>query len=198
VKTCTKCGVEKAESAYFKYSGRPGLRPSCKECMRKVRPADNPETRKAWLRETVTHRSTWQKEYYAKNKTACADRVKASRAKKIDQYSTYRKQWVSENPERLRELAREHRKANPDMYREYKVRRRLAETRATPVWANIDAIRAWYTFASVTPGVHVDHIVPLNSPIVCGLHCEFNLQLLPANENMSKGNRHWPDMPDFM
>jgi hypothetical protein len=163
--------------------------------MQKGRSPENPETRRAWLNKTIERRKAWQKDYYSKNKDACYARVKASRLKKLDRYAEYQKRWMSENSERLLELAREHRKAHPEIYREYKVRRRLIETRATPSWANMDAIRAWYAFASVTPGVHVDHIVPLNSTLVCGLHCEFNLQLLPASENMSKGNRHWPDMP---
>jgi hypothetical protein len=49
--------------------------------------------------------------------------------------------------------------------------------------------------ASTVPGTHVDHIVPLVSKFVCGLHCEANLQLLPGPENQRKGNRVWPDMP---
>jgi hypothetical protein len=54
-------------------------------------------------------------------------------------------------------------------------------------------IRAYEKAAEM--GLTVDHVVPLKSPLVCGLHCEANLELIPANDNFRKGNRHWPDMP---
>lgn len=78
--------------------------------------------------------------------------------------------------------------------------RRARRMMATPAWVDGDAILAFYAEAnrlSIETGTvhHVDHIVPLTSKLVCGLHCEHNLQVLPGVENLRKHNRHWPDKP---
>jgi 5-methylcytosine-specific restriction endonuclease McrA len=74
--------------------------------------------------------------------------------------------------------------------------RRALELSATPPWlsdsqrAAIKAIYAESTRLERETGIprHVDHIVPLKHPDVCGLHVPLNLQVLTASENLSKNN----------
>lgn len=101
--------------------------------------------------------------------------------------------WRAENADKVKE------KANSPEMRAYRSARRAKEKKATPGWANSFIITEMYDLASErakATGVawHVDHIVPLQSKRVCGLHCEANLRVIPADENAKKGNRHWPDM----
>lgn len=123
--------------------------------------------------------------------------------------------WAKKNPERVRELQRDWVLRNPEKTKQYRRRwaqthaavcveyvaaRRATKRLASPAWADRDAIRAAYTAArerTALTGVthHVDHIVPLKSPQVCGLHTEANLQVLPAAVNAAKKNTYWPDMP---
>lgn len=134
----------------------------------------------------------------------------------------YVKSWQAKNIGRRREIANACRKRKHDAervavnyarwYAGTKVngryanmvargaRRRAVEIKATPSWANPFFIAEVYDLAhrrTKSTGIewHVDHIVPLQSDLVCGLHVERNLDCIPAFENLSKHNRRWPDMP---
>ena len=75
-------------------------------------------------------------------------------------------------------------------YKDYLAQRDLA----TPKWADLQAIDTIYQmarFKTIETGIphHVDHIVPLRSEFVSGLHVGWNLQIITATENLKKGNR---------
>lgn len=118
-------------------------------------------------------------------------------AKTIDEKKVYMRRiaaWVQKNPKRYKEYARKTRRSNPLPYRLKVQLRRRKYRLATPAWANKYKIAEIYKEAAIK-GKEVDHIVPLVSHLVCGLHCEANLQLLSVSENRRKSNRRWPDMP---
>lgn len=78
-------------------------------------------------------------------------------------------------------------------------RRRATKLQAAVAWGDKKKVDDFYLAAqrlSRELGViyHVDHVVPLTSKRVCGLHNEFNLQLLPGLDNLRKHNRTWPNM----
>ena len=109
--------------------------------------------------------------------------------------------WVRNNPEKYRIYARKTRERNQEHYRLKVQLRRRRHRIATPNWASQEKIKDVYQQAmrlTVETGVRyeVDHIVPLQNSLVCGLHWEGNLQVISATENRRKNNRHWPDMPD--
>ncbi len=75
------------------------------------------------------------------------------------------------------------------------MKRQVTKRRATPPWANLAAIQAVYIDAArITreTGIkhEVDHIIPISSDVVCGLHVDYNLQILTSFANKSKGNRY--------
>lgn len=39
----------------------------------------------------------------------------------------------------------------------------------------------------------IDHIIPLNHPLVCGLSVTWNMVAIPARVNARKGNKWFPD-----
>lgn len=134
-------------------------------------------------------------EKYARKLAARKKTYEKNKAKVLAQAAIYR----TAHKEEERAARKAHYQRNKDRVLEIAAAyRRAIKKRAIPAWADLSKIAeiydaaAWITEQSGEP-FEVDHIVPLNSPHVRGLHCEANLEILPASENRSKSNSWWPD-----
>lgn len=75
------------------------------------------------------------------------------------------------------------------------LRRRIIQKLATPKWANPILMARFHKLRIETERItgvrhDVDHIIPLQGVLVCGLNCEANLRVIPASENRSKSNKY--------
>jgi hypothetical protein len=112
-----------------------------------------------------------------------------------------KRQWYAQNAERHKETVRRWQEQNREKINAFVAKRRAAKKQAIAAWADLNAIKQIYFKAAkltkLTGIPHqVDHIYPLQSDYMCGLHVEINLQIITKTENAAKGNRTWPDQLD--
>jgi len=169
MKLCTKCGLSLLEDQFYAdRQKRDGLSSSCKTCRAPYMKGSGLEASKRWKERNKDH----IKMYKQSLRTG---------PKKRD-------------PEAPLRAKRKWKKVHPELVRADRARRRAANYQAVAKWANNFFIQEAYRLARLRSKLfgfkwHVDHIVPLRSPVVCGLHVETNLQVIPASANFSKGNR---------
>jgi len=105
------------------------------------------------------------------------------------------RQYRANNIERLKDTNRKYYQANKSAFYEHAARKRALKRRAVPKWYDYEKIKRVYEEARKR-GWHVDHIVPLVSDKVCGLHTYDNLQILEPELNLTKNNHWWPEMAE--
>lgn len=219
LKTCSRCNEEK-EIDFF-----PKHRTLCKSCWsiyRKEFKAKNKNKIKAYMNEYRQRPESKEKKrkldkiYYENNKEKVSIKNKDWYLSNRNRMLEYKKNWYLSNKPKCKENSIKWAKSNSEKIREYKrlydkhnsdkscaktQKRNAAKLRATPLWANDFFIKEAYHLAKIRTEItgfnwHVDHLVPLRNKLVCGLHCEYNLQVIPASENISKSNKYWPNMPE--
>ena len=111
------------------------------------------------------------------------------------------------NPELFRERSRDYMRKHRSqlgeserlsIWRRQRADRRASVNKAKPKWLSGPQkahIKRTYRLAQLMGEItdqqyHVDHIMPLRGEDVCGLHVPWNLQVIPAEINLQKGNSH--------
>lgn len=192
MKLCITCKAEKSLSEFYKRKDSPdGYRNDCKICRSACSLKNhyaNHEVKKEKLRLAYEKRK-------AANPNLSADLYAKNREKSLE----YSKAYYEANVEERKAKQRHWSKTNRDTANALAKRYKLKKLNATPAWlseSQLLHIKCKYQLAAMLNihGVeawHVDHIVPIRGKDVCGLHVPWNLRVIPAKDNMTKGNRLW-------
>jgi hypothetical protein len=151
-------------------------------------------------------------EYARLNSDKIKLKSKLYRENNIENVLEYELKYREDNREILAEKARnyyslnrdnclarlnEYRKNNPEKFTALNAKRRAAKLNATPEWLTkeqLQEIEELFLCAKMFKlytgeEYHVDHIIPLQGNNVCGLHVPWNLQVIPAKDNLTKSNK---------
>ena len=165
-----------------------------------------------WRAKNPEKQAAINKKYDEKNRDKRSAYAKQYRKDNPEKVKALFESWAKANPEKIKGYMQKASKAwherNPDyqsnFYKAHKeryvaarARRRAAQDSATPSWLTaIDKamIQEMYDVSEaryIQTGIkhHVDHIVPINGKGVAGMHVPWNLQVITAHENLSKGWR---------
>lgn len=208
IKTCTRCKTEKPFDDFYKNRAqKDGLSNWCRGCNKGYQNRYNQDNKekiakhcKQYYRNNKEHRLECMKEHYQANKEQKLEYQKQYYLGNKEKIVKRRKQYYLDNKEKKVEYNKQHYRDNKAYYYAHNAKRRAAKLEATPNWLTKEDwwyINEMYYLAkkrSERSGFkwHVDHIIPLQGKTVCGLHIPWNLQLLPAEENLSKYNSFTP------
>ena len=191
VKCCNKCDTAKPFNEFHKSKQhRDGYSPVCKVCKKaynkkyyEENKSQIMEQKRKYYSENQEAMLSQKKEYYNSNKDLILKKVK-----------TYRKN----NKQKISELKSKYQRENRHKTNRVGADKRARKRNATPSWLTAvhkEEMNNLYWLAQDLRAIsgedyHVDHIVPLAGKDVCGLHVPWNLQVLPSDINISKGNRY--------
>jgi len=201
-KVCPKCGKRKSLSEFHSRGGRQKslLKSRCKDCSRE-------EARirvHKWNQNNAIEHRRKVKQWRLNNPDKKRAMDAQYRAKNRDTLKVRKNTWYLANKHLIRSKRAAYGKLwqqrNKGRVVHYVRLRQIRKLQATPPWVNLKQIETVYELAAFLckktgNDYHVDHVVPLQSSIVCGLHCPANLRIILRSENQSKGNKTWPDMP---
>lgn len=185
---CSRCGQEKSADRFYLY------KPACKDCLA----AERARWHAANKEKSLAISQAWKLRNGEQLKDYGARRRVSMRAERNAQSIA----WRAANKAKVKEYNADYLQSNRAAQNARVMQRHAAKRNAVPGWANKERMAEIYARAArvsmeLGQRFDVDHIVPLQSQLVCGLHVEANLQILDYQSNLRKGNRVWPDMPEI-
>jgi hypothetical protein len=204
-KICKQCNLEKPLEEFPKRKdSKDGHYYYCKECnYARVKKwnEENPDKKKLqsrkWKKENSDKVKALSVVYYQENKENLDIKKKQWKENNKEYLSQKRKEDYAANKEIELARQKEYRKNNRIKLNAKAAYERAAKGQATPKWLTKDHktfIEIQYQMAKLLEdrmGVkyHVDHIHPLQNESICGLHVPWNLRVIPAVDNIRKGNK---------
>ena len=195
-KKCSKCCNVLCVVAFSKNaSSKDGFCVNCKTCMKK--------SLKEWNEANPEKKKARKSRYHEKNKAFVNNKSKLWRESNPKKFAEVVLKCHKLNPESVLKAKIKWQKNNPHKGAAAASKRRASKLKSIPQWIDLEfetfVIDEAYKISSMRSKLtgikhHVDHIVPLQSDYVCGLHYSANLRVITASENQSKNNRYWPGM----
>ena len=166
-----------------------GYHYTCKQC-KNIQGKAYKEENKDKIKESSA-------QYYLEKKEVISVRNKEWKENNKELIAIKRKEYHEKNKDMQSEKAKVRRQNNKPNYNAKAAAERAAKKNATPKWLTKDHktfIEIQYQMAKYLEDrmgeeYHVDHIHPLQNDSVCGLHVPWNLRVIPAFDNLSKGNK---------
>lgn len=146
-----------------------------------------------WYQNNKERLKSERKERYEANKERDLQIKKEWKAKNSQRVKEKNREWYLKNRDSVLEKQKTYKENNKHIGAAQTAHRRAKQRMATPKWFDREEVKYIYKIAKERDLV-VDHIVPLRSEKVCGLHTQDNLRCISAELNTRKSNSYWPDM----
>lgn len=199
---CKRCNESKPRTSFgFDKNRSTGLSCYCKNCKntlgaKRYKKNKNEISIKAKIyRDANIEKIKMQKIiFYEKNKNKILNSQKIYRNENHEKLSIYSKNYRDclENKVSRSLYLDKYRVDKKYVINAANAKSRYLETNFLPPWFEYEKVLLVYKKAQQY-GFDVDHIVPIKSKTVCGLHCWDNLQLLDKSLNSKKGNHEYPN-----
>lgn len=154
-------------------------------------------TQKVWNEKNINKIKEINKRCRNKYKLKNKERKRKWNLENRDRVRENARMRYQKNSLKIKERSKQYRKDNPDKVRSWNAGRRASIANASPSWLDKKLKKQILSFyvqsdkLTKDTGVehHVDHIIPLVNPKVCGLHVPWNLQVITKESNLKKSNK---------